>query len=313
VSFTDYIDTPFQPYILPIIPRGAKLSPHSKLTPDRIGKIPGIRYPEGWGGFGKQVPWQKHVSTARFLNGLDDRYLRDGLVPTIGVQARILIAVDIDFDNPEFAELIMKLACEDLGVAPVRFRSNSAKILLPYRLKEEHGARGVTKQRALYRTMFGEEGAVEILGAGQQWLIEGMHPSGVLYEWRMGITPLAYGFHKLAEVTADQVDAFMARLKGKRGTATATGLLDSRGSSGSARADSVDVPWQQFGDPIDGVIGDAGKHVAQVGFGVEAVQFRRLDQRVHGGGTLAAAVGAGEEPILSAQSQGPDGALGGIV
>src|SRR5580700_4315036 len=60
---------------------------------------------------------------------------------------------------------------------------------------------------------------------------------------------------------------------GKRGTATATGLLDSRGSSGSARADSVDVPWQQFGDPIDGVIGDAGKHVAQVGFGVEAVQF----------------------------------------
>src|ERR1700726_622072 len=92
---------------------------------------------------------------------------------------------------------------------------------------------------------------------------------------------------------------------GKLGTATATGLLDSRGSSGSARADSVDVPWQQFGDPIDGVIGDAGKHVAQVGFGVEAVQFRRLDQRVHGGGPLAAAVGAGEEPILSAQSNRP--------
>ena len=40
------------------------------------------------------------------------------------------------------------------------------------------------------------------------------------------------------------------RLQRKRGTATATGLLDSRGSSGSARADSVDVPWQQFGDPV---------------------------------------------------------------
>src|ERR1700730_16429230 len=34
----------------------------------------------------------------------------------------------------------------------------------------------------------------------------------------------------------------------------------------AAVAASVDVPWQQFGDPIDGVIGDAGKHVAQVGF-----------------------------------------------
>jgi hypothetical protein len=48
-------------------------------------------------------------------------------------------------------------------------------------------------------------------------------------------------------------------LQRKRGTATVTGLLDGGGSSGGARAGWVDVPGQQFGDPIDGVIDDAGE------------------------------------------------------
>ena len=61
------------------------------------------------------------------------------------------------------------------------------------------------------------------------------------------------------------------------------------------------------------MVGDAGEHVAQVGFGVEAVELGGLDERVDRGGTLAAGVGAGEELILSAEGQRPDGALGGIV
>jgi hypothetical protein len=210
MGFADYGPTPFCPYVLPIIPKGAadKLSPHSKLTPDRLGKIPGLRYPEGWRGFGKQLPWQKHISTPKILKTFAEMYAQDGLVETIGLRLGVLIAVDIDWENPEIAELVMKLAGEDLGVTPIRFRSNSAKVLLLYRLKE--GSRPVLKQRALYRTMFAEQGATEILGKGQQCLIEGMHPSGVLYEWRMGMTPLVFGFDGLPEVTADQVDAFMA-------------------------------------------------------------------------------------------------------
>ena len=41
MPFMDYDGTDLVPYILPIIPVGAPLSPRSKLTPDRIGRIPG--------------------------------------------------------------------------------------------------------------------------------------------------------------------------------------------------------------------------------------------------------------------------------
>ena len=90
-------------------------------------------------------------------------------------------------------------------------------------------------------------------------------------------------------------------------------VLDRSWSGGDARPGAVDIPGQQFGDAVDRVVGDAAEHVTQVGFGIEAVQFGRLDQRVYRCGALAAAIGAGEDPILSAEGEGPDGTLGGIV
>jgi hypothetical protein len=32
-------------------------------------------------------------------------------------------------------------------------------------------------------------------------------------------------------------------------------------------------PWQQLVDPVDGVIGDAGQDVGEIGFGIVAVEF----------------------------------------
>ncbi len=51
-----------------------------------------------------------------------------------------------------------------------------------------------------------------------------------------------------------------------------------------------DCPGQEFVDPIDGMIGNARKHLAQIGFGVDAIQFRCADQRVRGSSTLATTV-----------------------
>jgi hypothetical protein len=50
------------------------------------------------------------------------------------------------------------------------------------------------------------------------------------------------------------------------------------------------------------MIGDAGKNASQVGFGIETIELGRLDQRVDGGGTLAALVGACEEVVLAAHA-----------
>ena len=61
------------------------------------------------------------------------------------------------------------------------------------------------------------------------------------------------------------------------------------------------------------MVGDAAEDVAQIGLGVEAVELGGFDQGVDGGGAFAAGVGAGEQVVLAAQGQGPDGALGGVV
>ncbi len=73
------------------------------------------------------------------------------------------------------------------------------------------------------------------------------------------------------------------------------------------------VPRQQFVDAAGGMSGDAGQHVGQPGLGIDVVEFCGDDEAVEDGGTLAAAVGTGEQPCLSAESQPAQGALGGIV
>ena len=40
-NFMKFADTDFEPYILPIIPSGAKLTANSTLNEEQLGKIPG--------------------------------------------------------------------------------------------------------------------------------------------------------------------------------------------------------------------------------------------------------------------------------
>ena len=62
----------------------------------------------------------------------------------------------------------------------------------------------------------------------------------------------------------------------------------------------ADVPGKQVGDAIDGVVGDAGEHVAEPGFRIEAVELGGLDQGIKGGGTITASVGPGKKVIFPA-------------
>ena len=74
-----------------------------------------------------------------------------------------------------------------------------------------------------------------------------------------------------------------------------------------------EVPGQQFGDAVDRVIGDAREHVAQVGFGIEAVELGRADQAVDRGGALAAGIGAAKQVVLATQSYSAQGPLGCVM
>src|SRR5512133_1691653 len=75
----------------------------------------------------------------------------------------------------------------------------------------------------------------------------------------------------------------------------------------------ADVPGKQVADAIDGVVGDAGKHVAEVGFWIEAVELGGLDQGIEGGGTITASVGPGKKVVFPAEGQRPDLPFGGVV
>lgn len=227
MGFTDYVDTPFQPFILPIIPAGAPLSPGSKIQPESLGKIPGFRGENGWHGL---KGWTEYRNRRADILKRFDTWYTERAAPTVAINSRELLGIDVDFDHAEAAEIIRYCAFEMLPVgAPVRSRSNSTKLLLCYRLDFKRTSRLVRKIRRVFEDADGERHAFEILGEGQQWLMEGEHPSGVLYAWERAERPVDVGWDNIPAVTADEIDAFVNEVTGRL---TAAGFKLIKGGTG---------------------------------------------------------------------------------
>ena len=64
---------------------------------------------------------------------------------------------------------------------------------------------------------------------------------------------------------------------------------------------SLPAPGEEFVQPGLRLLGDAGEDVGEPGLGVDVVELRGADQRVHHRRPLAAAIGAGEEPGLASE------------
>ena len=73
------------------------------------------------------------------------------------------------------------------------------------------------------------------------------------------------------------------------------------------------VPGQEFVEPGLWQVGDADENIGEPGLRVDVVELGGADERVHHSRPLAAAIGAGEEPGSSPETQGPQRALGGVV
>src|ERR1700730_9281067 len=133
-GFKDYKNSPFVHYLLPIIPRGVPLSPDSKLTPDRIGKIPGCWTSKGWVGFGD---FTKHTTTAAQLDGFASFYTHDvGVKETIGMLGQDFPGLDGDVEDEEAAQVARDYAGLFFGPTAVRVRPNSNKFLMALRLQK---------------------------------------------------------------------------------------------------------------------------------------------------------------------------------
>jgi putative DNA primase/helicase len=188
-DFLKYIDNHFMHLILPIIPAGAKLGEESSLTEGHLGKIPGHWSPRGiWYGLPK---WQSHRSTQYTLKHWQEWQQPDkaGVEIAVGLRLGIVIAVDIDIDDTELAEYATILTVMTLGppLAVRRREGGSPRRVLLYLHKPR--TMPITKGRVAFQApdITGDKvNAVEILGLGQQVVIEGPHASGAMHYWEDG-------------------------------------------------------------------------------------------------------------------------------
>ena len=185
-----------EPHLLPVVPPGAgTIHPRSRLKAEHLGKVPSRLLPDGTvAGF---PDWPSHVATPAQV-----RQWSLGRLYNTGVQGRAVGAVDIDVEDPEQVLGILAMAREALEIQlPVRRRGASWRVLLAMRVSE-----GVLR-RAVHRLP--EGGAVELLGAGEQWIAAGTHPSSEPYWWEGGLPDA------IPEVPWARVAAFWEALTGE--------------------------------------------------------------------------------------------------
>lgn len=184
---------------LPIIPPGATLKEGSTVRPEHRGKVPGTRNKNKvWSGMGGKWSNDFQMTEARAKQA-------DAWGAGVGIQGRIFPGLDIDVNDAQLADAIERLAFECIGPAPVRYREGSARRLLMYRIAD--GEAPFRKRRIAW------EGAqaVELLGLGQYYNVEGEHPKGGQYLWRNG-HPCELGADHIPEITKAKADAFFAGL-----------------------------------------------------------------------------------------------------
>lgn len=191
MTFTSWGQAGFTADLLPIVPPDATISPHAgpSVSANR-GKIPGRLLQNGWVGM---TDWTSGAATTNSL----ERWASWGA--SVGLQTRNFPALDIDVEDAGLARTVAALAIAYLGFAPARRRGNSNRMLLLFRTDAPFPK---------VRVSIGAAGAVEMLGDGQQCVIEGVHPSGQAYAWTAPPAAAA-----LTPIDAAEVETFFAKLQ----------------------------------------------------------------------------------------------------
>ena len=219
--FQSYLNTPLGAWLLPIIPRdsGKNLTANSTIPSENLGKIPGQRWPGGrWSGMPK---WDngfdlQNRDHAKKVLAIWDHWYPEGR-QTIGLRCRLFPGVDLDVNTRDQAEWARDAAFEVFGKTIIRGRSDGApRLLLPYRFAEP--GQFITKVRQDFKNDEGDAFAVEILGQGHQWLVEGEHASGARYVWFSIDDPTPrnsmfdipdFGVEQLPKISLEQVYEFV--------------------------------------------------------------------------------------------------------
>lgn len=153
-----------------VIPPDAPLSPASNIAPAARGKSPGMKYRTGlWGGY----DWRH---TDRHPDDID----RDGA--SVGLRADQFPAIDIDITHESLAQAVANVVERVLPTGPMRVGRWPKRLYMFRRPDHE-----LPFSRLQLHIRMGEERhLVEILGAGQQYVVAGPHATTRQpYEWRV--------------------------------------------------------------------------------------------------------------------------------
>ena len=113
-----------------------------------------------------------------------DKYRRSARFKNTGIRCGRVLGVDIDAECDAVADNLENLATEYLGRTELCRFGLGAKRLLVYYIAEPIRKRRSGKYLpAEGDPMGGDSYQVEILSRGQQFAADGMHPSGIAYEW----------------------------------------------------------------------------------------------------------------------------------
>lgn len=192
-----FIDADLTQDLLPVVSDTTiPIHPESKLR--ELGKTPS-RFS---GGLAVGIPaWTDAKTTYRqAMSWADDDRLG------ICLQTRVVRAIDIDIPDEDAAKRVADIVEMMLGHLPLRWRNNSGKRLLAFSLPGAYAKRII---RA-------EQGIIEFLATGQQFVAHGTHPSGARYEWRgLEVLDVLGGFPEVNAAEFEALWAMLAELYGK--------------------------------------------------------------------------------------------------
>ncbi len=189
--------------LLPCVPYSAdvKVVAGSALE-GKVGKIPSAFNGNGEAhGF---KDWQKcEISAASVAYWANDRRLnmcvRTG--PISGIYA-----FDVDIDD-ERADEVRGIIKAEIGELSTRWRNNSKKVLMPFRMEEP------CKKR---RIKLDDGTAIECLADGQQFVACGSHASGSRYQWYPELPS------SIPTITLEQLNTIWEKLTSKYAPTTSS-------------------------------------------------------------------------------------------
>ena len=139
-----------------------------------------------------------------------------------------LRCIDIDVDDPQVvSEIVEQVHLHLPAGALVRRRGNSPRVAFFFRAAEGQPSK---------RSIDGAKGKIEVLRAGQQAVIYGMHPSGAPLAWTDARGPDTVSFGDLPALSEREIGSFLLACgpvlgKVEAGLAGCTSAFEPRFSS----------------------------------------------------------------------------------